>query len=169
MPADEILLETARFRVVRRTARDGRGRDYAREAVVHPGAVAIVPVLDGGRICLIRNFRLSVGRTLVELPAGTLEPGEAPADTARRELTEETGYTAGRIEPVAEFFMSPGILSERMHVFAAYELIAGEARPETGEDIERLIVTWDEALAMIDRGEIEDAKTIAGLLLAARR
>lgn len=169
VPAEEILLETPRFRVIRQARTDSRGQSFVRETVVHPGAVAIVPLLDDGRICLIRNHRVSVGKTLVELPAGTLEPNEGPLATAQRELAEETGFTAAKWEPLGEFFMSPGILSERMHLFVARELTDGAARPEVGEDIDRFLGSWDEALAMIDRGEIEDAKTVAGLLMCARR
>jgi ADP-ribose pyrophosphatase len=130
--------------------------------------VVVVPLLDDGRVCLLRNFRLAVNASLIELPAGTLEPGERAEITAKRELAEETGYNAARLEPLAEMLMSPGILNERMHVFVATGLSAGAPAPEAGEEIETMLVTWNEALAMIDDGRIQDAKTIAALLLFER-
>lgn len=166
---DVELLRSRVFRVVRRSdSIDGRPLP-PRDVIEHPGAVAVLPVLDDGRICLIRNYRIAVGRRLVEVPAGTLEPNEPPLATAYRELTEETGYEAGHMEPLAQMLMSPGILHERMHVFAATELTPGDPHREPGEEIDNLLVSLDEALAMIERGEIEDAKTIATLLLYDRR
>lgn len=149
-----------------------KGGVRKRQVLQHPGAAIILPLLPpatgGGsnepRVVLIRNQRVAVGKTLVELPAGTLEPTEPPLEAARRELTEETGYTALRWAEMPGFFMSPGILSERMHCFLAEELSEGEPRREAGEEIENLVVPLAEALAMIKRGEIEDAKTIAVLL-----
>ena len=162
------LLETERFCVetVSQTTRDGQDRQ--RPVIRHPGAVTILPILADDRICLIRNFRVAVGQPLVELPAGTLEPGEQPEQTAQRELIEETGFQAERIVRLHSFFMSPGILDERMHLFLAEGLRSvGHQREET-EQIENLIVRWPEALAMVHRGEIQDAKTLVGLLLYER-
>jgi ADP-ribose pyrophosphatase len=170
MPENESMLFTAsRFRVVERVQRSADGRALKRQVVLHPGAVVIVPMVDDHRVCLIRNERVAVNKTLVELPAGTLEPPEPPHLTASRELREETGFAASRWQELPGFFMSPGILCERMHVFVAEGLTAGEAAREAGENIDNLIVGWDEALAMIDRGEIEDAKTVAALLVWDRR
>jgi ADP-ribose pyrophosphatase len=164
----EILLETRRFRVLRRTHTLPDGRQHAREVIEHPGAVGIVPMVDDDHVCLIRNFRVAVGRWLIEVPAGTLEPGEPPLVTASRELIEETGFRAGQITPLCELLFSPGILHERMHLFLATQLTPGETRLEIGEQIERLITPWEEALSMIERGEIEDAKTVAALLFCDR-
>ena len=164
---DELLLQSRIFRVVRRSYQSADGRPLSRDVVLHPGAVAIVPLVDEGRICLLRNRRPSIDRTLIEIPAGTLEVGEEPAVCAARELEEETGFTAGRLEPLTSFYMSPGILSERMYVFTAAELKPGPAHREANEEIENLVVSWDEALGMIARGEIEDGKTIAALLFYA--
>ena len=144
-------------------------RAHIRETVQHPGAVAILPLLDDGRVCLIRNFRTAVGQTLIELPAGTLEPPEAPEATARRELEEETGYRAETIEPLCQFFMSPGILNERMYVYLATGLTPGPTRLEEGEQIETWLVPWAEALAMADDGRIQDAKTLTALFWYDRR
>ncbi|HND51407.1 MAG TPA: NUDIX hydrolase [Pirellulaceae bacterium] len=166
---EPVLLETSRFRVVKVERQTPQGTVRVREVVRHPGAVVILPLVDEDRICLIRNYRVSVGRTLIELPAGTLEPGEPPIETARRELIEETGFRAGSMEPLHDFFPAPGILDEHMHLFVARDLVAGETAREVGEEIDNLIVTWDEALALVDRGEIRDAKTLVGLLLFHRR
>ena len=161
---ERLLLKADRFQVVERRQRTSSGRSVARQVILHPGAVVIVPLLDGGRVCLIRNERVAVGKTLVELPAGTLEPPELPHVTAQRELREETGYSATQWQELPGFFMSPGILCERMHVFVATGLKAGDPEREEGEQIDNLIVPWNEALAMIERGEIEDAKTICAVL-----
>lgn len=172
MSADEtprILLQTERFRVEEVTRSLPGGGSRTRSVVRHPGAVAIVPVLDDGRICLIANYRVSIGKTLWEIPAGTLEPNEGPAATAERELTEETGFRAARWERLASYYLSPGILDELMHVFVARELTAGDPAREPGEEIENHCVPLAEALAMIDDGRICDAKTIAALLLYDRR
>jgi ADP-ribose pyrophosphatase len=162
--ADEELLVTRRFRVVRRVETMPDGSLHVREIVDHPGAVTIIPILDDGRVCLIRNFRVAVGRTLVELPAGTLEKGEDPEATAARELTEETGYRATSIEKLLEFVMSPGILNERMHLFLARGLRSGPTALESGENIQTFVVDWSEAMRMVFDGTIVDAKTLVGLL-----
>lgn len=169
MEDQEILLETPRFTVVRQRFTLADGQAHVRETVQHPGAVVILPLLDDGRVCLIRNYRTAVGQTLIELPAGTLEPPEAPEATARRELEEETGYRVETIEPLCQFFMSPGIFNERMHVYLATGLKPGPTRLEAGEQIEPWLVEWDEALAMADDGRIQDAKTLTSLFWYDRR
>jgi ADP-ribose pyrophosphatase len=160
----EILLETRRFKVVRQTYQTPGGAVHTRETVQHPGAVTVLPMVDRDHVCLIRNFRVAVGQTLIELPAGTLEPDEDPLVTARRELEEETGYRAAEIKPLVQFFMSPGILNERMHLYLATGLTPGPSHREAGEEIENLVVPWNEALAMVKEGRIQDAKSLAGIL-----
>ena len=128
----EVLLVSRRFSVVRQDEGGRDGRTLAREYIVHPGAVTILPLFANGRVLLIRNRRIAVGATLVELPAGTLDPGESPRATAERELIEETGYRAELFEWLCEFHTSPGILSERMHLFLATGLSPGDAAPEPG-------------------------------------
>jgi ADP-ribose pyrophosphatase len=135
-----------------------------REVVRHPGSVVIVPCVDDEHICLIRNYRLSVDQALIELPAGTLEDGESPHACAERELIEETGYRAAELSELTAFYAAPGILDEYMHLFLANGLTPGVAAREPGEEIENLVVTWDDALQRIARREIRDAKTIVGIL-----
>jgi len=167
MTDDPTLFTGSRFRVVRHAWVADDGREHAREIIRHPGAVTIVPLLDDGRVCLIENYRPAVSETLLELPAGTLEPGEDPLQTARRELAEETGYRAGRIEPLAEFFTSPGILDERMHLYLAADLVPGGQSLDAGEQITPRPTSLDDALAMARDGRIRDAKTLVGLLYYA--
>jgi ADP-ribose diphosphatase len=169
MNVPRTLLETSRFRVVEETVTREDGRTASCQYVVHPGSVAILPMVGDDHVCLIRNRRLTVQTTLIEIPAGTREPAEPPLACARRELEEETGYRAGRWEELAEFYASPGILSERMHVFLASDTTPGNPRREANEEIENLVVTWANALAMLDRGEIVDGKTIVALLAHERR
>jgi ADP-ribose pyrophosphatase len=162
------LLSTSRFDVEQVHFRTSDGASHERAVIRHPGAVAVIPLLDDDRVCLIRNDRIGVGRELVELPAGTLEPDEPPEETAERELWEETGFRAGRITPLKSFFLSPGILDERMHLFVAEQLTETTPHREAGERIENYVVRWDVAMRMIEQGEIEDAKTLVGLLLYDR-
>jgi ADP-ribose pyrophosphatase len=160
----DILFQARRFRVERAVQTMPDGSRHVREVVRHPGAVVILPLLDDGRICFVRNYRVAVSETLIELPAGTLEPGEDPAVCAPRELAEETGYRAGRLEHLITFCMSPGILDEQMHLFLAQDLRPGPMALEAGEDIQPLLCTWDEALQMARQGDIHDGKTLVGLL-----
>jgi ADP-ribose pyrophosphatase len=170
VPNDEqILLKTRRFSVVEKTVTRTDGQTASCQFVRHAGSVAILPLLDDDRVCLIRSRRLTVGQTLIEVPAGTREPDEPPIETARRELAEETGYRATAFNELLAYFSSPGILSERMWLFVATGLTPGEHAREANEEIENLIVSWDEALAMIDRGEIQDGKTLLAILLWQQR
>jgi ADP-ribose pyrophosphatase len=143
-------------------------REVRFEVVVHPGAVVVLPVMDDGRVLMIRNHRYSVHQVLIELPAGTLEKGEDPMNCAGRELLEETGYLAGKIQRIGAFYSSPGILSEKLYAFAAYHLEKKSTALEEDEEIEIMPVLFDDALKMIDTAEIMDAKTIATLLMYER-
>jgi ADP-ribose pyrophosphatase len=138
---------------------------YIREVVVHPGAVVVLAFLPDERVLLIRTRRYAIGQILIEWPAGTLEKGEDPINCAGRELLEETGYLAGRLTPIGNFFTSPGILSEKMYAYAAYDLEQHKMALEEGEEIEVLPTSYDQAIAMIKDGQIHDGKTIAALLM----
>jgi ADP-ribose pyrophosphatase len=160
-----VLVETRRFSVVEETVTRPDGRSACLQYVKHPGSVAVLPLLDDGRVCLIHSRRLTVGETLIEVPAGTCEPNERPLETARRELAEETGYRAAQFDELATFYPSPGITDERMWLFVARGLLAGDPAREDNEEIENLLLTWPEALEMIENGQIRDAKTIVALLM----
>ena len=158
-----------------RTAFDGKLIDvtverwgaHEREIVEHPGAVAIVAIDREGMLTLVRQRREAVRTELLELPAGTLEEGETPLACARRELEEETGLTGGTWREEAAFYTTPGFCRERMHLFFAEELERGDASPESDEELE--VVRWARAEIAAKVDEIEDAKTLAGLLLYLHR
>jgi ADP-ribose pyrophosphatase len=170
MPSDErVLLQNRRFAVVEKTVIRAGGHEARCQYVKHGGSAAILPILEDGCVCLIRSRRLTVDATLIELPAGTREAGEEPLATARRELAEETGFRAGKWEELVSYYPSPGVISERMWIYVACELTPGEPAREANEEIENLIVRMDEALEMINRGEIRDGKTIIALLSYDRR
>ena len=143
-----------------------RWGDHEREIVEHPGAVAIVAVDGAGYVTLVRQLREPARKELVELPAGTLEQGERPLETARRELEEETGLRGGEWRELAAFWTTPGFCRERMHLYLAEGVEAGEASPDEDEQVELVRVHVDELPARI--AELEDAKTLAGLLLYLR-
>jgi ADP-ribose pyrophosphatase len=145
------------------------GHRFTLEVIRHPGAAAVLPFLDRERIVLIRQYRFAPGLVLWEVPAGKLDPGEAPEACAARELAEETGYRAGRIERTGSILTTPGFTDERIHLFCAWDLEAGTPAREQNEWIEVRDVELGEALAMVERGEILDAKTIVALHHAARR
>lgn len=140
------------------------GRTVQRDLIIHPGAVAILPVVDAEHVCLLRNYRFIVEQTLWEIPAGTLEPGEPPDQAAIRELEEETGYRAGRWQRLTEFYPSPGVLSERTHLYVAHDLTPGPTRLEPEEKLEPQVVPLRDALSWALDGVIRDAKTLVALL-----
>jgi ADP-ribose pyrophosphatase len=141
------------------------------EMVRHPGASAIVPLLnetaDDPEVVLIRQYRYAADGYLYEIPAGRLDPGESPAECARRELQEETGYTAAHVEPLFTMFTTPGFTDEKIHLFLATGLTAGESKREADEFMELVPTKLSRALSMVERGEIQDAKTALALLFAA--
>jgi ADP-ribose pyrophosphatase len=162
----ETILKSRIFDVVRKTERRD-GKELVRDIVIHPGAVAIIPVLPDGRIVLIENWRTAFDEHLLEIPAGTREPNEEPEKTAIRELAEETGYRAGTIRQLTMFYTSPGILREEMYVFLATDLTEGETNLDEGEEIQTRIVDFKDAVSMVRSGEIKDGKTVAAILLYA--
>jgi ADP-ribose pyrophosphatase len=144
-----------------------RWGDREREIVEHPGAVAVVAIDRKGRLWLVRQLREAARKQLVELPAGTREEGEEPLATAKRELREECGLTGGEWSELGSFWTTPGFTREHMVVFLAEGVDEGEAQPEDDEDVE--VVHWDARAIAARLGELEDAKTLAGLLLYLHR
>lgn len=140
------------------------GVEASREVVSHRGSVVVLPLLEGGRVLLVRQFRYAAGKSLWELVAGGLEPGETPRAAAQRELREETGYLARSLHPLISFYSSPGFLDERMFLFEARGLTAAQAQPEADERIRVARFTLAQLREMIRRGKIEDGKTLVGLL-----
>lgn len=145
------------------------GVQASREVVEHAQAVAIVPVAADGRIVLVRQYRLPALRELLEIPAGSLDPGEDPEAAAQRELQEETGFAAGRLSRLGGFWVAPGYCTEYIHIYLAEDLHESRLDADHDERIEVESITLDDALGHIDTGEIEDAKSICGLLHYARR
>src|ERR1700686_204426 len=144
-------------------------KTYVREVVHHRGSAVILPAFDDGTIALVRQYGHPAVRYLLELPAGTLNDKERPEEGAARELEEELGLVAGRMEKLSEFFVSPGFCEEKMWLYLATDLTETQQRLEEDEMIEVVRLPIDRALQMITDGEIEDAKTIIGLMLAAPR
>ena len=142
---------------------------YKREVVHHRGSAVIVPVHDDGTVVLVRQYRHPAVRYLLEAPAGTLAEGERPEVGAARELEEELGLLAARLEKLSEFFVSPGFLEEKMWVYLATELSEGTQKLDDDEVLDIVRLPIGDALEMITSGEIQDAKTIIGLMLAAPR
>jgi ADP-ribose pyrophosphatase len=141
------------------------GTDAEREVVVHHGAVALVPMVDDHHVCLVENQRYAVGKTLLEVPAGTIDPGESPERTAARELVEETGYRSGRIKFIRDWFVSPGFLTEKMYLYLCEDLVPGPTELEPDEKLCPIVVRWEDAIAMALDGRIEDGKSIIALLI----
>ncbi len=142
------------------------------EMIRHPGASAVLPFVsdpggDDPQLLLIRQYRYAAERTIYEVPAGRLDPGESPLECAIRELREETGCTAERVEPLTTIYTTPGFTDERIHLFMATGLTRGESRTESDEFIEVVTLPLSDVLQLIDRGEIVDGKTMIAILFAA--
>ncbi len=154
------------FRVTEDKAKDAKtGFEIHRSVVRHAGSAVMMAVDEKKRILLVRQYRLPAEKDLWELPAGRLDPGEKPLQAAKRELAEETGYRARKWTKLASFYVSPGYVQEKMTIFLATGLTEGEATPMDDERIETRWFTRKELAGMIDRGKIEDAKTMLGFLL----
>ena len=168
---NETLFKNSKFCVERRTITSPKGQTVTREMVVHPGAVVILPILDGSRIVMVRNFRHTIGKELLELPAGTCEPDEDPIETASRELIEETGYRAGTLSPLACFYSTPGVSTELMHAYTATDLTRVGQRLDPGEEVAPEICDLVKARRLLVTSALEDAKTLAvlGIYFAAQR
>ncbi|TDA33488.1 MAG: ADP-ribose pyrophosphatase [Hadesarchaea archaeon] len=140
------------------------GKLVFREVVEHPGAVAVLPLLERDKILLLKQYRPAIGKWIYEIPAGTVEKGEDYLECARRELEEETGYKARRMEKLFEMYLAPGYSTEKLHSFLASDLEPSSPRRDLGEEIKVVKVPFEKALKMIESNRIEDAKTIATLL-----
>lgn len=143
--------------------------EYTREIIAHPGSAVIVPLFSDNTVALVKQYRHPTQKYLLELPAGSLAPGENPETGARRELAEEIGVSAGKIEKLSEFYVSPGFLSEKMHVFLATDLQEVGQKLEDDEFLTLERISLAAIPDLILRNEIEDAKTIIGLTLTAAR
>jgi ADP-ribose pyrophosphatase len=144
------------------------GRVYKRDIVGHPGAVVILPVDAQDRLLWITQYRYAAGKTLLELPAGTLEVGESPIETAKREIVEEVGFAAATWHDLGGYYSAPGFCSEYLYAYLATDLREDQADGDENEDIAVLPLTLDETYARLDGGEIVDAKSIATLMLYLR-
>ncbi len=165
----EIIHRGIRFDLERLRIPTEDGEEVIREVVRHPGAVVVVALDGKGGVVLIRNERPAVGQAVWELPAGTLETGEAPSLTAGRELEEETGYRAERVEKLGEFYTTPGLTDELMRAYVATELSHVGQKLDEGEVIDAEIVALERVWTMVDSGDLMDAKSIVALALAQRQ
>ncbi len=159
------VLKNKLFRIVDEVATDSSGFEIHRYIVRHPGSAVMMPVDDKERVLLIKQFRLPAERDLWELPAGRLDPGESPLQAAKRELREETGYKAKKWVKLASFWASPGYVDEKMNLFLALDLTAGEQQPMEDERIEMRWFSKRELGDLIRAGKLPDGKTIAGYFL----
>ena len=167
--AEREIYQGRVFKLLERDLLLPNGRRSTFSVVTHPGAVAIVPVFENGDVMLLKQFRPALGREIIEIPAGTLEPGETPLATARREIIEETGYRARKWTKIGNFYTAPGFCTERMHLYLARDLSPAEAEGDEDEVIRPVRVPFSKALDWVSRGRIQDAKSIAGLLLCNDR
>ncbi len=166
--ASEEVFRGRIFDVTIDTVREG-DKTYQREVVHHPGSAVIVPAFEDGTVALVCQYRHPAVRYLLEVPAGTLNRGERPEEGAARELEEELGFVAGRLEKLSEFYVSPGFCEEKMWIYLATEMVETKQQLEEDEIVDVVRLPFSQALEMISAGEIEDAKTIIGLMLAEPR
>lgn len=159
-----VIYDGPIFGVRRDEVLEPNGLQAVREVITHPGSVVVLPVLADGRIVLIQQYRHATRQFLWELVAGRIDEGESPKKAGARELLEETGYRAKKLEVFLDVFPTPGFLEERMYILLATGLTAGEAQPEFDEKIISHPCKVDELKKMMQRGELRDAKSIAGIL-----
>lgn len=168
----DVVHSWAMFALLRRSVRSPTGEIFERTYVSTPGAVGVVAITEDNCLVLVSQYRASCDGVVLEIPAGMRDvKGEDPFATARRELAEETGYVPASMDYLGSCLSSPGITDSQVEIYIARGVVAGEAFPEGPEEREMtvLLVPFVEALSMIDTGEITDAKSVCGILLAARR
>ncbi len=166
--SSQVIYEGAVFGIRRDEVIEPSGVRTTREMITHPGSVVVLPVLPDGRILLIQQYRYAARQYLWELVAGRMDPGENPRQAAARELIEETGYRARRLQIFLEFFPTPGFLEEKMFLLLAEGLTPGRAEPEEDERIVSRAYSHRQLEEMIRKGKLRDAKTIAGILYYLR-
>lgn len=163
----ETIYEGKVFDVVKSKIREDES-EYEREIIKHSGSSVVVPVLDKNTVILVKQYRHAAKKYLLELPAGTIESDETPENCAMREIEEETGMKAGKLEKLIEFYVSPGFLTEKMHVFMATDLTESVQNLDEDENVTIEKMTFEKAFDKIRKNEFEDAKTIIGLLMAGK-
>ncbi len=164
----EKIFRGAVFDIERDRLLEENGVEIVRDVVRHPGGAGALPLFGDGRVALVRQYRHPARRELLEIPAGRIETGETPEECAAREVEQETGFRTGRIEKLAEFYSTPGFCEERLYVYLATDLIPSSQNLDHDELIEIVCLPLTEAVKMIERGEIEDSKTIVALLMAEK-
>jgi ADP-ribose pyrophosphatase len=164
--SSETLLKGRAFLIRRDLLKTPDGRETKLDIIEHGGSVIIVPVDKEGNLLFVRQYRHAAGMDLLELPAGTLEKNEDPAVCAAREIREETGFAADKIEKIGDFYLAPGYSTEFMHVYLAQELRYDPLEADADEFLSVEILPFAEAIQMAERGEMPDAKSLAALLLA---
>jgi len=167
-PPPDRVKRGFRVTVARERFRLPSGRELELDIVKHPGAAAIVPFISESDVLLIRQYRHATRDTILEVPAGKIDAGESALATAARELEEEIGQRAGRIEALGWIWTTPGFTDEKIYLYAGFDLTASDSRPEDDEIIESFRISLDEALALVWRGELNDAKSALALIHAAR-
>jgi ADP-ribose pyrophosphatase len=165
----EKIFKGAVFEVERDRLLEENGIEIVREVVRHPGGAGALPLFDDGRVALVKQYRHPARRELLEIPAGRIEVGETPEMCAAREVEQEIGFRAGRIEKLAEFYSTPGFCEEKLHVYLATDLTPSSQALDHDELVEVVYLPFAEAAQMLGRGGIEDSKTIIALLLAVKR
>jgi ADP-ribose pyrophosphatase len=162
----ETLLQGRVFTIRRDLLKTPDGRETKLDIIEHGGSVLIIPIDKDGNLLFVRQYRHATGKDLLELPAGTLHAGEDPQVCAGREIREETGFAAGRLEKVGQFYLAPGYSTEFMHVYIARDLTPDPLQADADEFITLETIPMATAIEMAERGEMPDAKSLAGLFLA---
>ena len=157
------------FSVTRDRVLDDSGFELTRDVVQHAGGAGGVPLFADGRIALVRQYRHPARRELLEIPAGKLDHNETPENCAAREIEEELGVRVGRVEKLAEFYSTPGFCAEKLYVYLATELTPSVQKLDHDEAVEIVYLSLEEAWQLVERGEIEDAKTIIALMLVRQK